>query len=236
MPTILLLRHGRTTANADGVLAGWTRGVGLDEHGVDQAHAVGDRLRGVPVARVLTSPLQRCIQTSDLLVEAAGLAASPVLDERVGECRYGEWTGRSLSELATDPLWEAVQFSPSSVRFPAGESIRQMQTRAVQAVREHDRLVQDEHGSGSVWLVVSHGDVIKSVLADALGLHLDLFQRIAVDPGSISALRTGARRATVLRMNDTGPDLRWLATDGVTGAPAETVGGGAGPGERSTST
>ncbi|RZS80050.1 putative phosphomutase (TIGR03848 family) [Motilibacter rhizosphaerae] len=221
MALLVLVRHGRTTANASGTLAGWTEGVGLDDTGREQAARTAARLAGTPLAAVVSSPLQRTRETAAAILEGRELEAR--LDDRLGECHYGEWTGRPLAELAKDPLWPVVQQQPSAVRFPGGESLREVQHRAVAAVRELD----EELGEQAVWVAVSHGDVIKAVLADALGMHLDAFQRIAVDPASVSVVRYTKERPYVLRVNDSGDDLSWLGrTDPApTSAP---VGGGAG--------
>ncbi|MFI7589138.1 histidine phosphatase family protein [Spongisporangium articulatum] len=213
MPTVLLVRHGRTNANATGLLAGWTPGIGLDETGRTQAKGLAERLAAVPLAAAVVSPLQRCQETAQLLLDAHPRtldgALSPVTDERLGECKYGDWTGRPLKELAEEPLWKVVQAHASAVTFPGehGESIPQMQTRAVTAIREHDARIAAEHGDDAVWLAVSHGDVIKSILADALGMHLDAFQRLVADPCSVSVVRYTRLRPFALRVNDVGGDL-----------------------------
>lgn len=205
MPTVLFIRHGRTQANTDGVLAGWTPGVVLDETGRGQAEALAARLVPVPLTAVVSSPLERTVETMDIAL--AGRDLPRHLDDRLGECRYGAWTGQSLKALAKDPLWGAVQSHPSSVVFPEGESMADMQHRAVAAVRDwNDRL-----GADAVYAVVSHGDVIKACLADALGTHLDQFQRILVDPCSVSIVQYSAARPYVIRTNDSGGDLAWLA-------------------------
>jgi probable phosphomutase (TIGR03848 family) len=205
--TVLLVRHGRTTANSAGVLAGWTEGVSLDEVGTQQVTALRQRLAGVPLAAVVTSPLQRCRETAELLLN--GRAEVPCHeDERVGEVRYGDWSGRELKKLAKDPLWKVVQGHPSAVTFPGegGESMRDMATRAVAAVRDWNGRLGDD----AVYVVVSHGDLIKAVLADALGMHLDQFQRIVVDPASVSIITYTPLRPFVVRANDGGADLGFL--------------------------
>jgi probable phosphomutase (TIGR03848 family) len=213
VPTVLLVRHGRTAANAAGVLAGWTPGVGLDDAGRAQAVGLAARLAVLPVVAVVSSPLQRCLETSAELVAVPGPDGAPrpapVVDDRLGECRYGDWTGRALKDLAKDPLWRVVQAHPSAVTFPGatGESMLAMQQRAVAALRDHDARVAAEHGDNAVWVAVSHGDVIKAALADALGTHLDQFQRIVVDPGSVSVVRYTPLRPFVLRTNDTSGEL-----------------------------
>lgn len=231
MPTLLLVRHGRSTANTSGILAGWTPGVELDDTGRAQAAALADRLAGIPLARVVSSPLERCRQTLEPLLAARPELAEPVLDDRLGECHYGDWTGRPLSELAEEPLWRIVQDHASAAVFPGGESLRELSHRTVDAVREWDGKVAAEHGEDAVWVACSHGDVIKAVVADALGLHLDHFQRINVEPCSVTAVRYTARRPFVLRVGDTG-DLSSLAPRprpaGEAAAPAgDAVVGGA---------
>jgi len=178
--TVILLRHGRTTANTGGVLAGWTPGIGLDETGRAQVQAVAARLAPVPLAAVVSSPLERCVQTASAVAEGRELELQT--DERLGEARYGDWTGRPLKELVKEPLWKVVQQHPSAAVFPGaeGEGLAQTQARAVAAVREWNAKL----GPDAVWLACTHGDVIKAVLADALGLHLDSFQRIVADPAS----------------------------------------------------
>jgi probable phosphomutase (TIGR03848 family) len=205
--TVLLVRHGRTTANTAGVLAGWTEGVSLDETGVTQVRALAQRLAGVPLAAVVSSPLLRCKETTDLLLDGRDDVPRHE-DERVGEVRYGDWSGRELKSLAKDPLWKVVQGHPSAMTFPGdeGESMTGMATRATAAVREWNARV----GQDAVYVVVSHGDPIKAILADALGMHLDQFQRIVVDPASISVVTYTPLRPFVVRSNDMGGDLSFL--------------------------
>jgi probable phosphomutase (TIGR03848 family) len=199
MTTVLLVRHGLTDANTSGVLAGWTPNVHLAEKGREQAAALAERLLPVPVAAIVSSPLERCQETAVAL--AGGRDGMTVrTDERLGECRYGEWEGQPLKTLAKDPLWKVVQAHPSAARFPGGEALRETQARAVEAIRT----VNGELGDDATWIAVSHGDVIKSILADALGMHLDAFQRIQVDPCSVSVVRYTELRPFVLRMNDSG--------------------------------
>jgi probable phosphomutase (TIGR03848 family) len=217
MTTVLFVRHGRTTANTAGILAGWTPGVLLDERGEEQAAALASRIAEVPLAAVVTSPLERCRQTSDAILTARvgtklALDAGAQVDDRVGECRYGDWTGRELGDLAAEPLWKTVQIHPSAVTFPGpgGEALRTTQTRAVDAVREWNDRITAEHGPDAMYLVCSHGDVIKALVADALGMHLDLFQRIRVDPCSLTVISYGAQRPSVGRLNDTGGSVAAL--------------------------
>ncbi len=156
---------------------------------------------------------------------------SVATDDRLTECGYGDWTGRELKQLAKEPLWKVVQAHPSAVTFPGGESMRAMQTRAVEAVRACDAKVGADHGPDALWVAVTHGDVIKAILADALGTHLDNFQRIVVDPASVSAISYTPLRPFVVRYNEHGdlsalrpPKRRRRRARGSDGA----VGGGAG--------
>ncbi|BCJ40392.1 phosphoglycerate mutase [Actinoplanes ianthinogenes] len=229
MATVLLLRHGRTTANATGELAG-RRPVELDETGRAQATRVADRLFGLPLAAVVSSPLIRCRQT----VELALPGVTPVIDEGLIECGYGDWEGRPLKELAKEPLWPVVQQHPSAVTFPAGESMAGMSARAIASIRTWDERVTAEHGAEAVWLACSHGDVIKAIVADAMGLHLDQFQRIVADPASITVIRYTPMRPFLVRVNDTG-ELASLVPkksdgDGSAEQSDAAVGGGAGGG------
>ncbi|WP_086823958.1 histidine phosphatase family protein [Allokutzneria sp. NRRL B-24872] len=208
MATVILLRHARSTANGAGVLAGRTPGVGLAERGEEQARELVDRLAGVPVAGLVRSPLHRCVQTLEPLSAKLGLTA--VEEPRLSEVDYGEWTGRGIKDLVEEPLWKVVQQHPSAAVFPGGEGLAEVQARAVAAIREHDARMTAEHGENAVWIACSHGDVIKAVLADALGLHLDSFQRIVVEPCSMSVVTYTETRPYVLRVNDTGGDLSSL--------------------------
>ncbi|EXU65471.1 phosphoglycerate mutase [Streptomyces sp. PRh5] len=203
MPMLILVRHGRSTANTAGVLAGWTPGVALDERGTAQAAALPGRLAGVPLAAAVTSPLQRCRETlAPLLAARPELPLHP--DDRIGECHYGDWSGRKLAELADEPLMNIVQQHPSAAAFPGGESMRAMHARAVEAVRDWNARIESEYGADAVYLMCSHGDIIKALVADALGLHLDLFQRISVEPCSVTAIRYTPTRPFLVRLGDTG--------------------------------
>ena len=232
MATVILVRHGRTTANASGVLAGRTAGVRLDTTGRDQARSAGERLAPVPLAAVVSSPLERCRQTSRAILDGQHDAAGLVIEKGITECDYGDWQGGTLADLGQEDLWKVVQSQPSAATFPGGESLATMQARSVAAVRRHDAEIEATHGQHAVWAAVSHGDIIKSILADALGMHLDLFQRLHVDPASISIIRYGAGRPTVLASNTHAGDLSWLKVAPSTDdAP---VGGGAGPADPPT--
>ena len=230
MSTVILARHGRTSANASGVLAGRTAGIVLDDVGVEQARSAAARLQGLAVAAAFTSPLERCRQTSKLLLAGTGVTAR--VERGLNECDYGDWAGRPMKQLVKEDLWKVIQAHPAGVRFPNGESMAEMSARSVAAVRTCDAKVTAEHGDGAVWLAVAHGDVIKAVLADALGMHLDAFQRIVVDPASLSVIRYTPQRSYVLAMNTHEGALGHLAAPAE--KPDEKLGGGSGPTRRPT--
>jgi probable phosphomutase (TIGR03848 family) len=226
MATVILVRHGRTTANVSGILAGRTAGVRLDDVGRDQAIRTAQRLAAVPVVAVVSSPLERCQQTSQLILDQQRPQTALSVENDLTECDYGQWQGRALGELTQEKLWSTVQAQPSAAVFPGGESLAAMQARSVAAIRRLDAELETQHGPGAVWVAVSHGDIIKSILADALGMHLDLFQRLNVGPASVSVVTYGATRPSVHSTNSDAGDLSWLASHSPEAdAP---VGGGAG--------
>ncbi|MEV6565609.1 histidine phosphatase family protein [Streptomyces kronopolitis] len=230
MPTLILVRHGRSTANTAGVLAGRAPGVALDERGAAQSAALPARLAQVPLTTVVSSPLQRCRETVQPLLDARPWLTLH-LEDRINECDYGDWSGRKLAELGDEPLMEVVQRHPSAAAFPGGESMRAMQARAVDAVRDWNARIEETHGPEATYAMCAHGDIIKALVADALGMHLDLFQRISVEPCSVTAIRFTRLRPYLVRLGDTG-DFGSLAPREDGGAPAAerdaAVGGGAG--------
>lgn len=231
LTTVLLVRHGLTAVTGK-ILLGWTPGVGLDDRGRRQAADLTRRLAGIPLAAIVSSPLDRCRQTAEAIASARPEGpAAPAgrqeveVDDRLGECRYGDWTGQELATLAKDPLWAVVQSHPSAVVFPGpeGEALRDTQARGVAAVREWNARL----GPDATWLLCSHGDVIRTVVADALGMHLDMYHRITIDPCSLTVIRYSERRPFVRRINDIGGDVAELlpapptapsAADGADGA------------------
>jgi probable phosphomutase (TIGR03848 family) len=199
MTTVLFIRHGLTALTGP-VLAGWTPGVHLDERGCAQAASLAQRLRGVPLAAVVTSPLERCRETAEGLLAGRETAPALHMDERLGEVHYGSWTGRELKDLRKEALWRVVQDHASAAVFPDGEGLAAMAARAAEAVRDWNARL----GPDATYAVVSHADVIKALVADALGLHLDAFQRIVVDPASLTVVRYADLRPFVVLVNDTG--------------------------------
>jgi len=241
--TVLLVRHG-LTATTGHVLTGWMPGISLDDRGRGQAAALAARLAALPLDAIISSPLERCLQTAEAIAggragqgagqpadQSAGQEAGQgvLTDDRVGECHYGDWTGKPLKKLVKEPLWRVVQAHPSAVTFPGGESMPDVQHRAVAAVREWNAKL----GPAATYLICSHGDVIKGIVADSLGLHLDQSQRIQVDPCSLTVIRYTPLRPFLIRMNDTGGGVNDLMPHGGKGPVAEgdaVVGGGAGAG------
>jgi probable phosphomutase (TIGR03848 family) len=203
--TVILLRHGRSTSNTAMTLAGRSDGVDLDDKGREQAQALIERVGSLPIRAIVRSPLLRCQRTVEPLAAALGL--DPIVDERISEVNYGNWTGRKIGDLVKEPLWAVVQQQPSAAVFPGGEGLAHVQARAVAAVREHDRRLAELHEGDALWIACSHGDVIKAVLADALGTHLDTFQRITADTASMSVIRYTQLRPFVIHVNHTGDQL-----------------------------
>ena len=190
MTTVVLLRHGRTTANAGGVLAGWTPGVELDDAGRAQVQAVGERLAKVPLAAIVSSPLERCRQTAGAVAAGRELDGADRRPPRRGALRRLDRPDRSRSwSRSRSGRWSSSTRRPPSSPASEGEGLAATQARAVAAVRAWNAQL----GPDAVWLACSHGDVIKAMLADALGLHLDQFQRIVVDPASVSSSATRRR-------------------------------------------
>lgn len=232
---MILVRHGRTTANTAGTLAGRTPGVRLDDTGLAQAERAAARLAVVPLTAVVSSPLERCRQTAGAIARAQSSRPRVQTDRGLTECDYGHWQGRALKDLAKEPLWKVVQSQPSAATFPGGESMAAMQARVVDAVRRRDAAIEQAHGPAAVWVAVSHGDLVKALLADALGMHLDLFQRLNVDPASLSIVRYTASRPFVLGTNTHDGDLSWLVPPARKGRARKVssadaaLGGGAGP-------
>ena len=229
MSTVLLVRHGLTPMTGP-VLAGRTPGVHLDERGQKQAAAVAERIAVLPLTAIVTSPLDRCLETAETIRGVQTGTPTWDVDERIIECGYGDWTGRPFKELVKEPLWKVVQTQPSAVRFPTGEALADMSARAVGAIRDWDQRL----GEDAVWVACTHGDIIKAIVADALGLHLDQYQRIVPDPCSVSVIRYTDTRPYVIRVNDTGSDLAAFVPPKKkrrrSAAPDATIGGGTGGG------
>lgn len=197
MARLLLIRHGSNDFQGGGTLAGWTPGVHLNQEGRDQAEALARRLSAVEIAAIYASPLERTLETAEIISAPHGLPV--MVREGLGEVHFGRWTGEPLERLRRRRLWRGVQFTPSMVRFPGGESPREMQVRVVAELED----MRARHRQQTV-AVVSHGDVIKAAVAHYVGLHLDLFQRLVVAPASLTVLELGGPMPRLICLNDTG--------------------------------
>lgn len=198
MTRILLIRHAHSVANQRGILAGRADGIVLTDQGVSQSVDLAKRLAGSKITKVHTSPLERCHLTISPLVKSIPLKDRPkiVVNEDLSEVDYGKWTGRKLSALYREKLWKVVQNRPSAMYFPAGEGLAHVQVRAMRAL--HSAAAE-----GGLQVLVSHGDVIKSIVAAVLGTHLDNFQKIVIDPASITVLDFDGTDFRVLTLNNT---------------------------------
>ena len=192
---IYLIRHGHSTANLKNVWAGRVGSVHLSPKGVDQVEKLALRLSGIEFSRFVSSPLDRCLET---IGPVAASRAKSVIEknEEFLEMDYGSWSGKKLALLSRKSLWKSIQGSPSTVRFPEGESFSEMSTRVNEGLFA---LAQP----GKRIAICTHGDVIKVLLSNILGMHLDTFQRINVDPASISIVQIGTSGNRVLLLNDT---------------------------------
>lgn len=198
MTQILLIRHAVNDFVKTGKLAGWTPDVHLNEEGKAQAEALGRRLADAPIRHLYASPLERTVETAEAIRQHHPNLQIEMTHE-MGEVRYGDWEGKSIAALQSRKMWHVVQEYPSRAYFPNGETMRGVQTRAVNAVEAlaaaHPR---------ELIAVVSHADLIKMVLAHFLGMHLDNFQRLVVSPASISSLMLGFGRPYIGTINDVG--------------------------------
>lgn len=199
---LVLIRHAHSESNASGVLSGRIPDIHLSAKGIKQAQQLADRLGNFPVAQVRISPMERCAETIDPWLQQhvakANKNLTPTIDPRVNEVDYGIWSGKKLSSLSRKREWKTVQESPSRMYFPDGEGIAAMQARAMNTVHELAQLQQSK-----VAVIVSHGDVIKSIVASALGMHLDEFQRIIIDPASVTVIEYSGIKPRLLLLNDT---------------------------------
>jgi len=198
---LVLIRHAHSEANAAGILSGRLPDVHLSEKGLAQSEKLAVRLGNFPIASLRISPMERCFETISPWINSVVLPSNPkfvpVIDQELTEVDYGSWSGRKLAVLSRNKMWKTVQESPSRMYFPGGEGIAQMQSRTMKSIHE----AVSSKAKGSV-VIVSHGDVIKSIVASALGMHLDEFQRIVIDPASISILDFSTTKPRTLLLND----------------------------------
>jgi probable phosphomutase (TIGR03848 family) len=192
----LLVRHALTDVTGKR-LSGSLPGFHLSAEGREQAERLGERLRPIRLTAIYSSPLERCVETAEAVARGRNLQIRRLPD--LDEVGYGRWSGRSLTQLARTSLWKRLQQSPSSVRFPGGETLSEVQGRTAAALED----IASRSPRGVI-AVVTHADVIRLLLAHFAGIHIDLFQRLTVSPASVSALVLGDRIPRILRVNDTG--------------------------------
>ena len=224
MTRILLIRHAHSVANQRGILAGRSDGVVLTEQGVSQSEELAKRLAGSKISKVHSSPLERCHLTIAPLLKSIPSKDRPkiVVSQDLSEVDYGKWTGKKLSSLYRQKLWKVVQNRPSAMYFPAGEGLAHVQVRAMRAVHA-------AAAEGGLQVLVSHGDVIKSVVAAVLGTHLDNFQKIVIDPASITVLDFDGTDFRVLTLNNTATPIAEFAKMSNKKRPVKALlGGGSG--------
>jgi len=198
---ILFVRHGHTETTGK-ILPGRTKGLNLSNTGIEQANRVAEQIKdsGTKPSAIYSSPMERTQQTAKPIAKVLGLKNQ--INKGLNEADFGKWTGRKLSDLRKLQDWKKVQNNPSEFRFPEGESFFEMQGRIVKAVEG----IVKKH-AGETVVCVSHADMIKSIIAHGLGMHLDNFQRLAVSPCSISAIQFGSQKPNVLFINNVGKDL-----------------------------
>ena len=196
MTRILLIRHGENNYTQTGKLAGWTKGVHLNEIGRLQATTLADQLTSYPINYVYSSPLVRALETARPIAVAKNLNIRKC--HQIGELRYGQWQGKSLKVLRRRKLWNQIQSRPATASFPGGESIRYAQIRAVGAVEK----IVSRHPKDCI-VLVSHADIIKMIVAHYLGLALDLYQRILINTASTTELDISYNGVKVIRINQT---------------------------------
>jgi probable phosphoglycerate mutase len=221
--TVILLRHAHSVANEKGILAGRASGVSLSTKGKEQAELLTSRLGNARFKDIRISPLERCLATLEpwLQSQDTSVRKKILFDPNVSEVDYGDWTGKKLLALSLRKEWRIVQNTPSEMKFPKGEGLLQMQQRAEKALRQSIK----KTGTG-VSLIVSHGDVIKSLIATALDLHLDKFQKIVIDPASISVLDFSKGSFRLLHLNDLTTNFEYLSQKKRSGKTL--LGGGSG--------
>lgn len=223
MSRIFLLRHAHSVANDAGILAGQLPGITLSEKGKKEALELVERIGAVNFQSVRVSPMQRCQETIDPWLQSkfgSGIG-DYLLDDQIIEMDYGNWSGKKLSKLSKEKLWKLIQNSPSKVTFPDGEKFTAMQKRAAKSL---DALAQEKKSSNH--LIVSHGDVIKAMIAHLLKMKLDNFQSLVVDPASITIVDFDGQNARLIAYNDSSSKCESFAQ--VPKSMKALLGGGAG--------
>jgi probable phosphoglycerate mutase len=222
---VVLIRHAHSQANLAGVLSGRRPNVHLSKEGIEQSKELARRLGDFLPHQIRISPMERCLETISPWLNknntSKTIRPKPIIDHGLTEVDYGDWSGKKLSVLSRNKLWSVVQNTPSQMYFPKGEGILEMQTRALESIHK-----SIDKKAKAPLVIVSHGDVIKSIVAGCLGMHIDEFQRIIIDPASISIVDFSLAKPRVLLLNDN----RAVVTDLLIAKkrPANLLGGGAG--------
>jgi len=212
---ILLLRHAHSSANEKGVLAGRDNAVALSQRGQNQAIKTAEHLETLKISQIVVSPLLRARQTIEPFHKLH--PKIPVhRDSGITEMEYGSWSGKKISLLSKRPLWSAIQNNPSSVTFPEGESFLEMLARSMEAIHRHAT-------PGKRTLFVSHGDVVKAITAHLLGMNIDQFQRLSIDPASLTSITITPRGGHIHFINQTSH-----LHEETSGLGSSTLGGGSG--------
>jgi probable phosphoglycerate mutase len=201
--TVILIRHARSTANAEGILAGQSPGIRLDQIGVEESKKLAQLLGPLPIARVFVSPLERCLETITPWLNQFGNGVALQTEHRIIEPDYGSWSGRKIEELATENLWAQVQHAPAEVTFPRGEKFAEV-WRRVANFYQH---LQDIATENKHFIVVSHGDIIKFLISNILKMEFNNFQSLVVEPASITIANFTDGKAKLLQYNRTEQDL-----------------------------
>ncbi len=223
MTRILLIRHAHSVANDRGILAGRSAGVVLTDHGKKQAIELAKRLQGIGVASIHISPIERCHLTMAPFLDAATPGKGPkvFISDDLSEVDYGKWTGKKLNSLYRHKLWKTVQNRPSAMYFPDGEGLANVQVRAMRALHQAAATPGNQ-------ILVSHGDVIKCIVAAVLGTHLDNFQKIVIDPASVTILDFDGTDFKVITLNSTTAAIADLVPAKKESIGKALIGGGSG--------
>jgi len=208
MARIVLLRHAHSIANEKNILAGRISGISLSKKGVEQAQGLVERLGQTSFDQISISPLQRCKETIAPWMKSHGGKTVATVDQGISEVDYGSWSGKSLASLRKKSLWKTVAEHPSQMVFPDGESILEMQARALSSFYSLNAVKGKRPR-----LLVSHGDVIKSIVAHCLGMHLDQFQKLIIEPASLTIIDTDNGVSRLIRFNDVSGKLNADASD-----------------------
>jgi probable phosphomutase (TIGR03848 family) len=199
--TVILIRHACSVANTENVLAGQTPGVRLDAQGLEQSANLAEALGNLPVSKVFVSPLERCLATISPWIARYGQGVEIESDSRIIEPDYGTWSGRKLEELSLEPLWRDVQQNPESVIFPRGERFIDVWSRVQDFYHALTDFIENSTESSANIVVVSHGDIIKFLIANVLKMEFKNFQSLIVEPASISLVQISASGARLMQYN-----------------------------------